>query len=351
MRAAALIEAGAQHFKKRAAAMPSHKLEVFQLPFPAWTAEFSGLKEIVFAQIGVQSKQANPSAFCAIAQTLDNAKHVDRAFFEDPQGFRNELLLAYWDSTESYASWLENPSVRTWREQMEDGAGKWLEVAKIPLRLLETLYASENHEAGMSHLASAMPMTDQHGYWGAMRDRITAAEEDALSSALPNSVLAEPKRYETWGKPLRVKAPDNLCFIRTAQDWSNCQGEESATYLETVAPVLAEGVRFLRDAPLESGCCAGRFLRECDLMTGEPLDKTCMAAYFLSLGHLEHWAKTHPSILPSSTALCRWCRSIISRSALSSGTKCGWCRGAICTWNTIIAIPLRACYRGSRRKN
>ena len=32
-------------------------------------------------------------------------------------------------------------------------------------------------------------------------------------------------------------------------------------------------------------------------MTGEPLDKTCMAAYFLLLGHLEHWAKTHPSHL------------------------------------------------------
>jgi aldoxime dehydratase len=96
---------------------------------------------------------------------------------------------------------------------------------------------------------------------------------------------------------LLVKAPDNLCFIRTPQYWSDCQGEKRTTYLDTVAPVLAEGVRFLRDAPLESGCCAGRFLRECDLKTGGPIDKTCMAAYFLSLGHLERWAKRHSSHL------------------------------------------------------
>lgn len=277
--------------------MPSRQPEDFQPPYTAWTSEFSSLTEIVFAQIGVQSKQANPSAFYAIAQTLDNAKHVDRAFFEDSQGFRNDLLLAYWNSAGHYASWLESPSVSTWREQMEDDVGKWLETATIPLRLLETLYASENHEAGMSHLASAMPITDQHGYWGAMRDRIAAAKEDALPPAVPDSVLAEPRQHETRGKRLRVKAPDNLCFIRTAQDWSDCQGEERDSYLETVAPVLAEGVRFLREAPLKSGCCAGRFLHECDLKTGEPFDKTSMAAYFLSLGHLERWAETHPSHL------------------------------------------------------
>lgn len=274
--------------------MPSHKPEGFQPPFPAWSAEFSGIKEIIFAQIGVQSGQANPPAFYDIAQTLDTAKHVDRAIFEDVPGLRNDMFLAYWDSTECYSVWLENSAVKTWRAQMEAGVGKWLEVAKIPLQLLETLYASENHEAGMSHLASAMKITDQHGYWGAIRDRIAAAEEDALSPALPDSVLAEPRRHETRGRRLRVKAPNNLCFICTAQNWGDCQGEERSTYLDTVAPVLAEGIRFLCNAPLESGCCAGRFLRECDLKTGAPLDKTSMAAYFLSLGHLERWAKTHP---------------------------------------------------------
>ena len=277
--------------------MPSRKPEGFQPPSPAWTAEFSGIKEIIFAQIGVQSGQANPHAFYVIAQTLGNANHVDRAFFEDGQGVRNDVLLAYWDSTERYAAWLESPAVKAWREQLEEGVGKWLEVAKIPLRFLETLYATENHEAGMSHFATAMPMTDEHGYWGAMRDRIAAAETDVLSPALPDWVLAEPRQHETRAKRLRVKAPDNLCFVRDTQDWSDCQGEERATYLDSVAPVLAEGVRFLCGTPLESGCCVGRFLRECDLKTGAPLERTCMAAYFLSLGHLERWAKTHPSHL------------------------------------------------------
>ncbi len=184
-----------------------------------------------------------------------------------------------------------------WREQLEEGVGKWLEVAKIPVRQLETLYASENHEAGMSNFASTLKKTDQHGYWGAMRDRITATEEDAFLPTLPDSVLAMPKRHETRGKRLRVKAPDNLCFIRTAQNWSDSQEDERTTYLEIVAPVLAAGIRSLCDEPQESGCCLGRFLRECDLKTGNPLDKTCMAAYFLSLGHLERWAKTHPAHL------------------------------------------------------
>ena len=273
------------------------KPEGFQPPFPAWTSEFSGVKEIIFAQIGIQSKHADRPVFHAIAETLGNAKHVDRAIFEDVSGLRNDVFLAYWDSAESYAAWLESPAVKAWREQTDDDAGKWLEAAKIPPQFLETLYDTENHEAGMSHLASAMPLTDRHGYWGAIRDRIAMAETDDLSPALPDAVLGEPKRHETQGKRLRVKAPDNLCFIRTAQNWSDCREDERATYLDMVAPVLAGGVRYLCNTPSESGCCTGRFLHECDLKTGVPLDKTCMAAYFLSLDHLERWAKTHPTHL------------------------------------------------------
>ncbi len=67
--------------------MPFQKAEAFQPSYPAWTAEFLNLTEIIFAQIGVQSKQTNPQAFYAIAQSLGNAKHIERAFFQRPTRF------------------------------------------------------------------------------------------------------------------------------------------------------------------------------------------------------------------------------------------------------------------------
>jgi aldoxime dehydratase len=63
-----------------------------------------------------------------------------------------------------------------------------------------------------------------------------------------------------------------------------------------VRPALLEGMNFLRDHPDETGCCDLRFAEETD-GNGVPLQKTFGLGYFLTLGHLEKWASTHPTHL------------------------------------------------------
>ena len=58
------------------------------------------------------------------------------------------------------------------------------------------------------------------------------------------------------GDRLRVVAHDNLCLIRSGQDWSDIEPERKM-YLDDVEPVLREGMEF----PARSGC-GDRLLRQ-----------------------------------------------------------------------------------------
>ena len=66
--------------------------------------------------------------------------------------------------------------------------------------------------------------------------------------------------------------------------------------MENVHPTLIKGMNFIRDNPLETGCCTNRFADEVDL-AGNPQKKTFGCAYFLTLAHLEQWAEHHPTHL------------------------------------------------------
>jgi hypothetical protein len=53
---------------------------------------------------------------------------------------------------------------------------------------------------------------------------------------------------------------------------------------------------FLRDHPEETGCCDLRFAEELEA-DGSPTKRTFGFGLFLTLGHLERWAATHPTHL------------------------------------------------------
>lgn len=93
-----------------------------------------------------------------------------------------------------------------------------------------------------------------------------------------------------------MKVPENLAIIRSGQDWTDCGGEELAQYNESVRPALVAGMNFLRDHADETGCCDLRFAEETS-RDGSPMKKTFGLGYFLTLGHLEKWASTHPTHL------------------------------------------------------
>ena len=53
---------------------------------------------------------------------------------------------------------------------------------------------------------------------------------------------------------------------------------------------------FIATTPEETGCACSRFSKELTL-DGKEINKTFGFAYFLTLGHLEKWSKTHPTHL------------------------------------------------------
>ncbi|WP_134687483.1 phenylacetaldoxime dehydratase family protein [Brevibacillus migulae] len=268
----------------------------------AWTAELN-TECIVFGQFGIQAKKGmNPTGY--IEQFLkafhapNGPAHVDRAVHQDIDEYVNHIFLAYWDNKEAFEKWnLSSSNGKYWSETASPIAqdiGLWREIVFISNDHMETLHSGENYDNGVSNFLP-LKYTKVHEYWGSMRDRIPASAHDSLDTEYDKKVL-EPEIGVTLGKRIRVYPPDHICLIRTAQNWSQCSDEERKTYLDLVEPTLLEGSDYIRENPSETGCLSSRFVYEVDL-DGDSLDKSCTIAYFLSLAHLEDWAKSHPSHL------------------------------------------------------
>jgi aldoxime dehydratase len=96
------------------------------------------------------------------------------------------------------------------------------------------------------------------------------------------------------GNRIRVEPQDNLCLIRSGQDWSDTESSERKMYLEDVEPVLREGMDFLRDDGLAIGCYANRYMVVLG-NDGKPTEKSYGMSWWKSLAALERWAESHPT--------------------------------------------------------
>jgi aldoxime dehydratase len=96
----------------------------------------------------------------------------------------------------------------------------------------------------------------------------------------------------TQGLRRLIVAHENLCLIRSGQDWSETRGEERRMYLEDIEPPLHAGMDFLRDYGLPIGCFANRYVSVLD-SAGQPTEKSFGMSWWRSLGDLEHWAESH----------------------------------------------------------
>lgn len=265
---------------------------------PAWTSPTPA--NAVLELIAVQYPDGHPQpellrAPLERAVTLPHAPgQVDRAMHVDASGHRNDIMLCYWSDAGEHRRWAAQPGVADlWagQEPTAPGVGRWREVLGLQGERLETLDSSDDAGRGLAALGAPQP-TGVHEYWGAMRDRIPVSHDDPLNGDAVATVPAAG-RSQTGG-PRVVQAPENVCFIRTGQDWSATRDRERATYERSVAPVLEQGADFLRDHPDETGCLAARMVREADEQW-RPQDRSCVLAYFRSLGHLERWTWSHPT--------------------------------------------------------
>ncbi len=284
--------------------MPQNNMpKNWEPPYPAWSAEFApDVRVVVVGYFAAQFKNSSIDDFRNWIQTAlsaDNAPlyHLHASYL-DVEGYTNYVYICYWTSQESYNNWTASPQVAEWWNDdthFNGEAGYWREVIFAPMERLETLFSSED-VTGMATLASRVTgPVQEHAYWGAMRDRMPASEYNDFSSKTGARLTYVP-RVESKGKHIRITAPENICLIRSAQNWTQCKDGELELYLNDVHPVLIEGMNFIRDNPLDTGCISCRLMDELT-ESGEKQAKTFGMAYFLTMGHLEAWVRSHPTHL------------------------------------------------------
>ena len=172
--------------------------------------------------------------------------------------------------------------------QSHAGLGTFIEVLSPSVSDYETLFSSLGRPEGVAVLADSMSgEIMEHAYWGGMRDRIPLSQTSEMAPG------GTPVLFAT-ARGLRVKPHDNICLIRSGQDWSDTDAAERKMYLDDVEPVLREGMDFLRDDGRSIGCFANRYMTVLD-RNGAPTEKSYGMSWWKSLAALERWAESHPT--------------------------------------------------------
>jgi aldoxime dehydratase len=269
----------------------------YQPPYPSFVARHKPeIGRVVMAYFGVQHRSASSeSATAALAQLADRfagsngPSHWDRAQYIDQAGFTNVVSVAYWDDVQRFDAWF-TPAREDWTGESRagSGAGFFIEVLRPPIDRYETLFSSLGRPEGIAALAEGMSgEVQEHAYWGGMRDRIPLSQTNAMDPGGAPSFTRD-------GSRIRVVAHDNLCLIRSGQDWSDTEESERKMYLDDVEPVLREGMDFLRDEGLGIGCYANRYMHVLS-PDGSASEKSYGQSWWKSLAALERWAESHPT--------------------------------------------------------
>jgi aldoxime dehydratase len=265
-------------------------------PYPSFVARHKpAVSRVIMAYFGVQYRGEPTSAVTdALAQiaarfaAANGPSHWDRAEHVDQAGFTNVVSVAYWDDAGRFDAWF-GPAREAWTGGATgSGVGRFIEVLRPHVERYETLFSSLGRPEGVAVLAEAMSgEVQEHAYWGGMRDRIPLSQTSEMApSGQPHAIRD--------GARIRVVALDNLCLIRSGQDWSDTEASERKMYLEDVEPVLREGMEFLRDQGVPIGCYANRYMRVVDA-NGRPTEKSYGQSWWKSLAALERWAESHPT--------------------------------------------------------
>jgi aldoxime dehydratase len=265
-------------------------------PYPSAVARFKpGIKRVVMAYFGVQHRRSEHPAAVELLQVIATAfgdaqgpGYWDRAQYVDEPGFTNTISIGYWDAAADFDTWFAKHG-QGWANGALETAdvGTFSEILRPAVERFETLFSSKTAE-GVACLADGLSNdVQEHAYWGGARDRIPLSQTSDLEPIGAPRVLTD-------GRHQRVIPHENICLIRSGQDWTATEADERRMYLQDVEPVLRAGMTFLRDDGLQIGCFANRYMTVVDA-NGRPLDKTFGMGWWKSLADLERWAESHPT--------------------------------------------------------
>lgn len=288
----------AEHLR-RPRSTPSALRDGWAPPYPSYVARFAPTVDRIGMMIlGVQFPDIGMlpgDVATARAELLDSlanrcrARRFDDVGYVDDAGYRTVATIAYWDDADLYRLALQRLRTSWLSDALAVGdAGYFIEAIAPTLDRVETLYSSDRVQ-GVAHVADGLSGDVlEHGYWGSARDRLAKAQTDLLEPALETDALQ--------GDSVRRIVPgrQNLCLIRSGQDWSETDGDERQMYLRDVEPVLRTGMEFLRDEGQSIGCYSNRYVRVLDA-SGNDTDQSFGLSWWRSLSDLDAWAEDHPT--------------------------------------------------------
>jgi aldoxime dehydratase len=121
-----------------------------------------------------------------------------------------------------------------------------------------------------------------------------------------------------------------MATLRSGQYWAGAGPEQLTDYVENLEPKLLAGMSYLVENKEKSGTLALRIMRNID-EAGRDRAETSVAAYFLSLTHLEGWAASHPT------------HEAIYEHAIEMALKYGD-RREVVTWHELMVLPSCAAF-------
>jgi aldoxime dehydratase len=267
-------------------------------PYPSFVARFKpGVTRVAMGYFGVQYRGGDEPASARralddMAQSLAAAHapgHWDRARCVDEAGFTNVISIGYWEQPDVFDAWFADHGA-AWASggRRCEGCGTFTEVLQPAIERYETLFSANDRAEGIAVIAEGMSgMVQEHAYWGGARDRMPLSQtHDMAPMGVPMAV--------TNGLHTRIVPHENMCLIRSGQDWGDTPPDERRMYLEDVEPVLHQGMDFLRDQGLGVGCFANRYMTVID-RDGRATEKTFGMSWWKSLAALERWAESHPT--------------------------------------------------------
>ncbi len=222
----------------------------------------------------------------------------DRAAYVDERGYTNWILVGYWRDHDTYVQWERARAADWWHAAVDikGSIGLFREAYTPGVEDTETTF-SHPHAEGYSHICDHWSEpTDSHDYWGSARDRIARSQVDPLE---PSGEVSTNLKVgeDSAGRLVTVWPHNNLCLLRSGQDWSETEADERSFYLQRVEPILNAGMKEIRDEGLDKGCIYNRYMTVAT-DDGTAIEKTYSLSAWKSLEQIENWVrqKTHLAI-------------------------------------------------------
>ena len=245
----------------------------------------------------------------------------------DDAGFVNAIVVAYWTDSTAHARWSAHSEAMAWfrsADRLTEAAGYWRETIAVGYERLETIYSRPDYRIGLGRTPdTVIEGITTNGYPGAARDRLPISAVDELASPWDGPPVPRPVR--SAGRRLRAVTPHNMAALRSGQYWAGAGPEQLTDYVENLEPKLLAGMSYLVENKEKSGTLALRIMRNIDEAGGDRAE-TSVAAYFLSLAHLEGWAASHPT------------HEAIYEHAIEMALKYGD-RREVVTWHELMVLP------------